>query len=95
VGLLSWRIVNTQSKHKRYVALYVDSTKTWVLDSKGETMEPLECLKLDLPRPETIITEEEWERAKKEIDAKMEIFDMECKMALGRAISSARDSYVC
>ena len=44
-------------------------------------MEPLECLKLDLPRPETIITEEEWERAKKEINAKMEIFDMECKMA--------------
>ena len=28
-----FEVVNTQPKHKRYIALYVDSTKNWVLDS--------------------------------------------------------------
>jgi uncharacterized protein YlbG (UPF0298 family) len=28
-----FEIITVQPKHKRYVALYVDSTKNWVLDS--------------------------------------------------------------
>jgi hypothetical protein len=50
---------------------------------------------LNLPKPEPIVTKEEWARAEKEINAKMEIFNMECSMALGRAISSAREAHVC
>jgi len=33
IVIKKYETVNTQPKHKRYVALYVDSTKNWVLDS--------------------------------------------------------------